>query len=480
MKGETVVKARNILFICSDQHSVFQTGCYGNEIVKTPNIDTLASEGTKFQNAYSNNPICVPARAVMATGRYSYEIGAYDNASPYTGQVPSFGHGLLSSGYEVTTIGKLHYRSPKDDVGFPDQRIPLHVRDGVGDLLGIVREPGANKPGLGNFVKSASFGDSDYIKYDAKITEEALHYLDSRRDGDRPWFLYVGYTLPHFPFISPKETWDWYDEDKLPLPKGFKDGERPEEATIKILRQYQGLDHEIPESDLRHMIHAYYGMCSYMDQQVGKVLEKLKETGMGEDTVVIYTTDHGEMLGTKGAIGKNCMYEPSARIPMIIKGPGIPAGKTCRTPVSLIDICPTVLDIAGKESSGLQGRSLIQMAEADDDMERTVFSEFHSNGSHSSSFMIRKGKYKYIYPVGHPAVLFDLDEDPDETRDISGEESLSSVVEGLHKELLRYVDPEKLNERVKAKQKKLIEDNGGLEKILYKTKPILASPPPEV
>lgn len=472
---------KNILFLCSDQHSVYQTGCYGNELIKTPNIDALAKEGTLFTNAYTNNPICVPARAVIATGKYSHEIGCYDNASPYTGQAPSFGHALLQEGYEVTTIGKLHYRSALDDVGFPDQQIPLHVKDGVGDLLGIVRSPEATKPGLGNFVKEAHCGESSYITYDRKITEKAVQYLEEHQKSDRPWFLYVGYTLPHFPYISPEETWNWYDEKELPLPKNFKNGERPEEATIKHLRHYQGIDRELPEEDLRKMVHAYYGMCSYMDQQIGDVLDKLRELGMEEDTMILYTTDHGEMLGTKGAIGKNVMYEQAARIPLVCKGEGIPAGKRNDTLVSLLDIYPTIVDMAGgMPEPELKGTSILRFARQEITEDRMVFSEFHANGSYSSNFMLRNGKYKYIYSVGDPEVLFDLEEDPEEMHNLAEEMDRAEVLKKFREKLYEIVDPEKLNAKVKEEQMRIINENGGLEAILGNKNPILASPPPEM
>lgn len=223
-------KKHNVLYICSDQHNRFMSGCYGNPHVITPAIDSLAARGVLFESAYSPNPICVPARACAATGCYSNEIHCWDNASPYTdrGQAMSYGHQLEKAGISVTTIGKLHYRCPEDDTGFTDQRLPLHVRDGVGDLFGTIREYGVVKPVMREQIPKAHAGDSSYIHYDTQITREAIACLDEKAASPEPWCLYVGYTFPHLPFISPEETWNMYQEEKLPMPYGYRKGERTE------------------------------------------------------------------------------------------------------------------------------------------------------------------------------------------------------------------------------------------------------------
>ena len=153
-------KPMNLLFIFSDQHSREKIGCYGNDHILTPNIDRLAREGVRFDSAYTNCPICVPARASLATGRYVHDLRLWDNASPYIGGEQSWGHVLVRAGHKVTTVGKLHYRNTEDDTGFPDQRLPLHVRDGIGDLYGSIRRPAARKPGLGKSVSEGRAGDS--------------------------------------------------------------------------------------------------------------------------------------------------------------------------------------------------------------------------------------------------------------------------------------------------------------------------------
>lgn len=477
-------KRPNILFIFSDQHSKFQMGCYGNSYIHTPNIDRLADEGTRFNCAYSNNPICVPARASMVTGQYSCHLRAWDNSSPYTGQVPSFGHRLQKENIKVTTIGKLHFRNAEDDTGFPDQRIPLHIRDGQGDLYGILREARATKPKLGDVVISAGYGESSYIEYDTRITEEALNFLDEGKNTEQPWLLYLGYVLPHIPFISPKSTWDLYDENKLPLPLQYNKDERPEHDICKDHRRYMGLEEEFDEATVRKAVHAYYGMCSYLDIQIGFVMDKLKELGLDKNTIVIYSTDHGEMLGSHGMWFKNCMYEESAGIPLIIKGPGIPQNKEVDTNVSLIDIYPTILGCMGIELTDdekkLPGTSLLSIAKNNEAIERTVFSEFHAQASLTAGYMIRSGDYKYVYYVDYKPQLFDLKNDPRELNDLSEDSKYAEVITEMDQRLRALINPEQINAVAKNEQEEKLNLNGGREVIFKTFKPVVFSPAPKI
>ena len=471
----------NLLFILSDQHSKEKVGCYGNTHIKTPNIDRLAANGVRFANAYTNCPICVPARASLATGRYVHQLALWDNASPYSGEAPSWGHRLTDSGLKVTTIGKLHYRYPEDDTGFPDQRNPLHVRDGIGDLFGSIREIDALKPGLGKSVQEARAGDSSYIAFDRQVTREACDFLkkESSRDGD-PWALQLGFVLPHFPFISPAEYWDLYDEESLPLPKQYERTERSEHPSCQDLRRYMGIEDELPPEVLRKAVHAYYGMCSFVDDQIGKVLQALAEAGLEDTTRVIYASDHGEMLGDHGLWYKNCMYEGAVGIPLLAAGPDLPKNEVVEVPVSLVDLYPTILDAVGvnlsAEDENLPGRSLLPLARGETTVNRVAFSEFHASGSLTGGFMLRRGQYKYVYYVGYPPQLFDLDSDPDELNDIAADRAHQALVAELDRELRQVVIPEEVDARAKADQTKLLAGYGGRQHIKESFKPVIFSP----
>ena len=477
-------KKRNVLFICSDQHNKHITGCYGNEHVLTPNIDRLADQGVCFDNAYSSNPICVPARAGMATGCYSFQTRTWDNASPYTGQAQSFGSQLEKHGIPVTTIGKLHYRNAEDDTGFKDQRIPLHIRDGVGDLFGTIREYGIVKHVMRQEIPKAHAGDSSYVAYDRKITEVAVNYLEEKQEDSDPWCLYVGYTFPHLPFICPEETWNLYDEDRLPMPHHYKKEEWMEHESCRDIRDFFGLQEEYEEQDVKRAVHAYYGMCTFLDNQIGELLKCMKETGLLENTYIIYSSDHGEMLGNHGLWFKNNMLEDSAGIPMILCGPDIPKGRRREENVSLIDIYPTILDMfrVTPEPDGFKrdGISLYRLARGEEAPDRAVFSEFHASASYTDGFMVRYRDYKYIYYVGYPPQLFNIKEDPQESADLALNPEYREIKQLMDKKLREIGDPEAIHEACKRDQEQRLTEHGGREEIKKNFVPIIFSPPPEV
>ena len=474
-------KPMNLLFIFSDQHSKEKTGCYGNPHIKTPNIDSLAAKGVRFTSAYTNCPICVPARASLATGQYVHRLRLWDNASPYIGGFPSWGHRLEDAGHKVTTIGKLHFRRPEDDTGFPDQRIPLHVRDGIGDLYGSVRDSEARKPGLGRSILEARPGESSYSVYDRQVAEEACAFLKERAGKQKePWALQVGFALPHFPFIAPQEYWDLYDEDSLPFPRQYDKDVRPEHPSCRDLRRYMGIEEVLPPEVVLKVVHAYYGMCRFVDAQIGNVLKTLSKSGLESGTRIIYSTDHGEMLGDHGLWYKNCLFEGAVGIPLVMTGPDLPKGLVVDDVVSLVDIFPTIMDAVGvkphAEDNELPGRALLPIARGEVTETRPALSEFHASGSLTAGFMLRSGEYKYIRYVGYPPQLFDLVNDPGELTDLSEDPAYESVVNALDDELRRMLSPEEIDTRAKSDQTELLAKFGGRECIKATFKPVIYSP----
>lgn len=212
------MRPKNLLFILSDEHRRDIAGCYGNDIVRTPTLDRLAKRGTRFTNAYTPCPICVPARACLATGRQAFQMGVWDNAHPYHGEIPSWGHRLKAAGHRVDSIGKLHFRSADDDNGFTEEILPLHVVDGVGDLLGLIRDPPAARGNMPALAREAGPGESSYTAYDRRIADAACDWLAARaqeKEG-KPWCLFVSFVLPHFPLIAPEEFFALYPLEKMP------------------------------------------------------------------------------------------------------------------------------------------------------------------------------------------------------------------------------------------------------------------------
>ena len=215
------MKPTNVLFIMSDEHTREILGCYGNQIVKTPNLDALAQRGTQFVNAYTNSPICVPARAGFATGRYIHQTRCWDSAQPYHGQIPSWGHRLIAAGHRVVSIGKLHYRDSRDQNGFIEEILPVHILNGIGWTKGLLRENLPEYPEAADFAREIGPGETTYTHYDRKVCKAACNWLRNEAPAytDKPWVLFVGLVAPHFPLIAPRSFYELYSSDDIPRPR---------------------------------------------------------------------------------------------------------------------------------------------------------------------------------------------------------------------------------------------------------------------
>ncbi|MES3707454.1 sulfatase-like hydrolase/transferase [Pseudomonas putida] len=477
-------KPMNLLFIMSDEHNRQMSGCYGHPHVRTPNIDKLARNGVRFTNAYCNSPICVPARSALATGRYVHETGNWDNAAPYHGEVPSWGHRLIEQGHEVVSIGKLHYRNDSDDNGFSRSVIPLHVVDGVGDVFALVRDNFEPKLSNRKKIEDAGPGESSYTRYDRSICDEAVEFLRQQSDTpDKPWVLFVSFVCPHFPLIAPQRFYDMYPHDQVVLPKQHCKHERPTHPAIEMYRHISGTRDDFDEASIRKALATYYALCSYMDDQVGQVLGALEQSGLADNTRIIYTSDHGDTMGEHGVWFKNTMYEGSVTVPMIVAGPDLPKGKVVDTPVSLVDCFPTIVDAVGGQldvvDTDLPGRSLLDFAHADEVQERWVFSEYHASGSITGTFMIRTNQYKLVHYVGFDPQLFDLIADPGELRDLAGDAQYSQVLASCMKKLREVCSPGAVDRQAKNSQNSRVAAHGGREAVINGGYTIPFSPVPE-
>jgi choline-sulfatase len=295
------MRPSNLLVLMSDQHNRQLMGCAGHPDVKTPNLDTLAARGTRFANAYANSPICVPSRAAMATGRYPHQIGVWDNAAPYTGRPASWGHRLTEAGRHVTTIGKLHFRGADDDTGFPDQRIPLHCHEGLGDYQGLLRQDMPPRFQHRKYLLDAGPGDSEYVRYDRAIGAETVRWLREEASAlSEPWTLFASFVCPHPPFIAPPEFMALFDPKQITLPVGWQPDQWVHHPAMDLRRRIMFHQEPLDERTFRQAICAYYALVSFMDDQIGQVLRALDEAGLTDSTRVLYTNDHGDMVGKHG------------------------------------------------------------------------------------------------------------------------------------------------------------------------------------
>lgn len=466
------MKPQNMLFIMSDEHQARATGCYGHPFVRTPNIDALAARGTRFASAYTASSICVPARAAFATGRFVHEIGAWCNGHPYTGAVKGWGHRLRDAGHRVLSIGKLHYRNETDPTGFDEQIVPMHVVDGKGDVMGAVRDRLPVRTRNKSFSEKIGPGESPYTEYDTKIVNHTVEWFQTEapKYADKPWCLFVSFVCPHFPLIAPQRFYEMYPADDMPLPEPHPDRGYVRHPWAEASARCHVYDDYFSDETRRIAIASYYGLCSFMDDNVGRVLKALDDCGLAGNTTVVYTSDHGENLGKRGLWGKSNMYEHAAQVPLVIAGDGIPIGKTVNTPISHLDGYQTILDCVGLEPVGaehdLPGTSLYKTAAADDDHTRPVFSEYHAAGAATGAFMLRRGKYKLNYYVGMAPELFDLDADPEELTNLANDPAHAALLQDMERALRRIADPEEIDRRAKADQAALVERHGGRDAVL--------------
>lgn len=459
---------RNVIVIMSDEHDPRHSGCYGSTWLKTPHIDALASRGVRFTKAYTPSPICVPARAAFATGMRVHQARLWDNALPYHGQFRSWGHVLQDHGIRVESIGKLHYRAEGDPAGFDKEHLPMHVVGGHGMVWASIRDPYLTrfhqKRMLGEKIGQ---GDSPYIQYDREVTHTAVDWLKQRgQQKNAPFVLYVGLVAPHFPLIAPEEFYALYQDQPIPPAKLHPAQGHKRHPWVEAYANFDYTEESFRSPDERECaFRAYWGLCSYLDHNVGQILQALVDSGLDANTNVIYTSDHGDNLGARGLWGKSTLYEESARIPMIIAGPGIAPG-VCETPVDLLDLFPTIIQSAGidphPEMDSRPGRSLLDIATSTKQADRVILSEYHAAGSNTAAFMLRQGRYKLVYYVGHAPELFDLENDPEELHDLASDPRYATALKELHAQLYAICDPEAIDLLAKQDQKHMIEGYGGV------------------
>ena len=471
----------NLLVIMSDEHQARALGCAGH-FVKTPNLDQLAARGTRFTKAYTPSPICVPARASFATGQYVHNTRLWDNAMPYHGQIPGWGHALQSKSVPVESIGKLHYRHAADPHGFDTSHIPMMVVDGVGMIFASIRREEERIPAPRRMLGDAiGKGESTYTKYDTAVTARTKEWIAAHAADDAPWCLYVGLVAPHFPLIAPPEFYDLYPPGSLPEPKAHPSTGYQRHPWVEKQYEFDRSEERFRGPDERlAALSAYFGLVSWLDHNVGEILSTLDANGLRDRTTVAYTSDHGDNAGARGLWGKSNMYEESVAVPMILSGSGIGVG-TCDTPVSLLDLSETIIEHFDAALPGDRpGRSLYDIAKEPTDAERTVLSEYHAAGAVTASYMLRNGRWKYIHYVGFEPELFDLENDPDELTNLGADPAFAETLAAFEAALRARLDPEAVDAMAHADQKALVEAFGGRDAAMLETRAATGTPPPQL
>lgn len=474
------MEPKNLLFILSDNHARGFAGCYGHPLARTPNLDRLAARGVRFDNAYAASPLCCPSRASLATGRYPHQTGYWDNAIPFDGAWPSWMRRLTEAGHPCASVGKLHFRDTRPENGFSEEIVPMHIVDAKGGVHMLLRAVGREPVNRGQwhlYMDRSGVGEAPYQPFDREVTAEAVRWLgENAAKADKPWALFVSYPSSHPPFSVPAEFYRAADEAAAALPQDWDRPHADDHPAVAHLRRIMNTQPIRDEAALRRVIAGFLALVAHLDAEIGKLLGALADLGLEGDTRVVYTSDHGEMCGAHGLFGKSNLFEESIGVPLIVAGPGVPAGGVVEAPVSHVDLYPTILQSAGlapaAEDADLPGLSLWPDIAAA--RPRTAFAEYHAAGSATGGFMLRDGRWKLLYHVGMPRQLFDLEADPGETNDLGPDHPEADRLEAL---LRGICDPEAVDARAKADQRAWIEHWGGADAIAAEQLLVYTPPP---
>lgn len=448
----------NVLLIMVDEMDGRKMSCAGWEGMHTPHLDALAERGVLFRNAYSTSPLCVPARASFVSGRHVHQIHCWDNASPFDDSWETFGHRLEQQGVPVTTFGKLDFVQPFQSHGFERSFRPGHRE--IGDTCALFRNPMCRRVGARDRLDKA--GPEDISgNVDEEVYERSVEFLRSSDAQDGPWMLWSSYRNPHFAHFAPPELYELYDPDEIELPE-LGNLQRLNQLN-RDLRYHFEVEEPIDEDTWMRNIRGYHGLISYIDRFVGDLMATLEEEGLADETIVIFASDHGEMLGAHGMWWKCAPFEPSARVPLIVAGPDIERGEIIEHPVSLVDLFPTIVEAAGceltEDDEDLPGQSLLSAArgEEEDDLNRVVLSQYHGHGVRNGWFMVRKDEHKLIHYHGYGHELYDVEADPDELRDLARDPDAHHKLAGLDGELHDMINPDITDTTAKADQEARLE-----------------------
>jgi choline-sulfatase len=453
-------KKPNILWIMSDEHNPHVASYYGNSLVRTPNVDSLAEHGITFDTHYCNSPLCVPSRLSLTAGKYASRVGAWgltcELPDPNIASLPRV---LNSAGYESVLCGKQHYDYSRR-YGFTEVggNFNKWYKTGRGRRLPPTHVHQERlSPRFSNFHPGDHGGS---VEHDRRVTAGAVEFLSKRNTSDKPFFLFVGYLTPHFPLIVPQAYWDRYrGKVNMPeIPAGFLD-----RLPLNYKIQRAGFEEiDVPDDVVRRGRELYYGLTEWSDNEIGKVLAALRlHPEVAENTIIIYSSDHGENMGEHGMWWKNCMYEQSSRVPLVISWPKRWAGGQRRVGASShVDLVQTVAEMAGAHTPGdWNGTSMLHwMDHGSTGWKDQAVAEYYAHNTASGYVMVRSGDWKYVYHTvidnDHRAEqeLYNLATDPGEFTNLASLPEHKTRLEAMHRAIVTEVggDPDETEQRSRA------------------------------
>ncbi len=452
----------NILLVMADQLAPHFTSTYGHAVVSTPHLDSLAERGARFDAMYCQSPLCAPARSAFMTGRPVSATGVWDNAAEWPAAVPTLAHLLQATGYRTILTGKMHFVGPDQLHGF-EERLTTDIYPAdfawTPDWTAADRRIDKWYHNMDPLAEAGPAVTTHQIDYDEEVGYTArrkIHDLARDRD-DRPFLLVASFIHPHDPYVARPEWWDRYPDDAIDLPDPI-DVASLDAHSLRVRAGIQADTVGFTEDQARSARRGYYANTSYVDDWLGRLLAALDETGLVDSTVVVFTSDHGDMLGDRGLWYKMTFFERSARVPLVMAGPGV-ANRIVPNVASLLDVLPTVLDIAADggdwraRAPDVEGRSLWPLATGGSDEVSETTGEYTAEMTSHPMFMIRRGDLKYIHCDTDPPLLYDVTADPLERTNLAGDPDHVEIAADFAAEVRQRWDSDAIRDRVVASQR---------------------------
>ncbi len=453
MSSTSATSRPNIVIIMADQLAPHFTGTYGHPVVKTPHMDALAARGMRFDAAYCNSPLCAPSRFSFMAGQLITNIAAYDNAAEFPATIPTFAHYLRSAGYRTCLSGKMHFVGPDQLHGF-EERITTDIYPSDHAWTPDWEQPDERIDkwyhNMDSVKEAGEAATTFQIEYDEEVAFFARRKIfEYAMDNVQPFCMVASFIHPHDPYVARPEWWNLYGDDDIDMPADHTALEQ-DPHTARLMAGIEADVTDCSDDEIRAARRAYYANTSYFDSKIGELTRSLEEAGLLDNTVVIVTADHGDMLGERGLWYKMSFFEHSARVPLVMAGPGVMNGvsdKAC----SLVDILPTLLDIADTDPElgmPIDGRSLWPVATTGQDTNDEAIAEYCAECAASPIFMIRRGALKYIHCDIDPPQLFDVVADPLERNNLAEHPDFQAQMTAFAEEVAERWDSTAIKQNV--------------------------------
>jgi choline-sulfatase len=457
----------DILIIMADQLAAAFLPAYGHGVVKAPHIGALAAGGVVFDNAYCASPLCSPSRASFMAGLLPSRTRVYDNAAEFAADIPTFAHHLRALGYRTVLSGKMHFCGPDQMHGF-EQRLTTDIYPADFGWTPDWDRPEERPSWYHNMSSVAQAGlavRTNQLDFDDEVTFMAEREIYDRARGrdKRPLLLVASLTHPHDPFAITREFFDLYRDAEIDMPDAPPERLDPHSLRLRHVCAMDAL--AVTEQQIRTARRAYYGEISYVDHNVGRLMRALDDCALRENTIVVVLADHGEMLGERGLWYKMSFFENSLRVPLIVSAPGRFSPRRVKAAASLIDVTPTLVDLAGGRAADLEtdGRSLLPHLQGGDAPDET-FAEYLAEGAIAPIVMIRRGPHKFVHCPADPDQLYDVERDPGERTNLASTPEHAARVAAFRDEVARRWRLDALDAEVRASQRRRRIVDGALAK----------------